>query len=222
MTHWPTPFAKLAHLITLLRLNLPALSGGSYTKMVSSRYANSKEPVDMEVMLLLHELEISVDGIFWEVVNQSPAVGEDFTGFSEQPKRLLFQLGWLNRNANLITKFPEHQQFDIHTRVADLVSDCEQKLGLSWRDEIGAPEAIKVALNRTPRYDEKATAKNPELVLVDAISAGPELNIQPSTIRKWASRGQVKRHGIDDRGRSLYSLHELAAKAQKVGNYDGK
>lgn len=52
------------------------------------------------------------------------------------------------------------------------------------------------------------------LWLADAYAAAQHLTLcgyptDPRTIRQWASRGVVQRHGRDERGRTLYDLAEL-------------
>lgn len=41
------------------------------------------------------------------------------------------------------------------------------------------------------------------------LSAGAA-TIRPTTIRDWASRGHLHRAGLDDRGRPLYALADVA------------
>lgn len=43
---------------------------------------------------------------------------------------------------------------------------------------------------------------------VDAIALALLLNVQPATIRQWARRGKLTRHGTDQQGRTLYSITE--------------
>jgi hypothetical protein len=49
--------------------------------------------------------------------------------------------------------------------------------------------------------------------LVDAYAAARQLRVKPSTIRSWATRGDITRRGRDARGRTLYSWAELCAAA---------
>ena len=35
------------------------------------------------------------------------------------------------------------------------------------------------------------------------------LGVNPGTLRSWASRGKVRRHGKDPQGRTLYDLDEV-------------
>lgn len=47
------------------------------------------------------------------------------------------------------------------------------------------------------------------LVLVDALAAEAATGIKAATIRVWAHRGHLTRHGRDQRGRTLYRLDEI-------------
>ena len=57
------------------------------------------------------------------------------------------------------------------------------------------------------------------MTLVDSVAAAFHASairgrrLAPGTIRAWASRGQVHRHGTDAAGRTLYSLAEILARA---------
>lgn len=42
--------------------------------------------------------------------------------------------------------------------------------------------------------------------LVDSQAAAVAAGVSPATVRSWARRGRIERHGLDDKGRTLYSL----------------
>jgi DNA-binding transcriptional MerR regulator len=46
-------------------------------------------------------------------------------------------------------------------------------------------------------------------VIVDTVAAAAAVDVPPSTIRTWASRGLLNRHGTDRRGRTLYDLQDV-------------
>lgn len=48
-------------------------------------------------------------------------------------------------------------------------------------------------------------------LLLDGPAVAAHLGIDPATLRKWASRGLVRRCGRDDRGRTLYDVDEVIA-----------
>lgn len=50
---------------------------------------------------------------------------------------------------------------------------------------------------------------------VDAIALGLLLGIEPATIRQWARRGKLQRHGKDKQGRTLYDIAEARQHAAK-------
>jgi len=45
-------------------------------------------------------------------------------------------------------------------------------------------------------------------VLIDGPALAQALGVSPALIRKWASRGKLRRRGQDARGRVLYDLAE--------------
>lgn len=54
--------------------------------------------------------------------------------------------------------------------------------------------------------------------LVDALALALLLDVKPATIRQWARRGKLQRHGKDPQGRTLYAIAEArqhAAEPQK-------
>lgn len=61
-------------------------------------------------------------------------------------------------------------------------------------------------------------------VHADAIALAAHLSrvyyriVPPSTIRSWASKGLLERHGKDDKGRTLYDRGEVVAVAERAWN----
>lgn len=49
--------------------------------------------------------------------------------------------------------------------------------------------------------------------LVDTSAAAVAAGVSPATVRSWARRGKIQRHGTDDKGRTLYGLREIYAAA---------
>lgn len=58
------------------------------------------------------------------------------------------------------------------------------------------------------------------MTLLDLYAAHAATGKSPATLRTWIHRGELARHGYDDRGRALVDLHEvqtlIAAKARPV------
>lgn len=51
----------------------------------------------------------------------------------------------------------------------------------------------------------------------NTIAAAFSIERAPGTIRSWASRGLLDRHGEDEQGRTLYNLYQVEAVAQAGG-----
>lgn len=52
---------------------------------------------------------------------------------------------------------------------------------------------------------------SPDPVLVDSAAAAVAAKVRPSTVRSWAKRGKLAKHGQDDKGRTLYNLADVYA-----------
>ena len=59
-------------------------------------------------------------------------------------------------------------------------------------------------------------SNDPQMVLVDSVSAAVAVDRPKSTIRGWAHAGHLTRKGEDARGRALYDLAEVYNVAQKL------
>ncbi len=46
------------------------------------------------------------------------------------------------------------------------------------------------------------------MTLADSQAIAIMPNVQPATIRSWAHRGRLQRHGKDQQGRTLYDIAE--------------
>ena len=52
-------------------------------------------------------------------------------------------------------------------------------------------------------------APGPRKVYVDAVAVSRAYGVPPPTVRTWAARGLIQRHGTDAKGRTLYDLDEV-------------
>lgn len=59
---------------------------------------------------------------------------------------------------------------------------------------------------------DTTTPATPPLLL-DAYAAELVTGVHPATIRWWAHKGLLTRHGTDAKGRTLYDLAEIEARA---------
>lgn len=57
----------------------------------------------------------------------------------------------------------------------------------------------------------------PGVILVDVYAIHAQTGVRPGTIRRWASEGRVRRYGMDERRRTLYSLDEVIGVAERLG-----
>ncbi|MCY4726722.1 hypothetical protein NYO98_10570 [Nocardioides sp. STR2] len=55
----------------------------------------------------------------------------------------------------------------------------------------------------------------PAPIHVDTMTAAVAVAVRPATIRSWANRGRIARHGQDHKGRTMYDLQEVMDAAQK-------
>jgi len=56
---------------------------------------------------------------------------------------------------------------------------------------------------------------------VDRIALATLLHRSPETIRTWTRRGYVRRVGVDERGRVLYSVGDAARQALRADKWLG-
>lgn len=52
-------------------------------------------------------------------------------------------------------------------------------------------------------------------IVLDGPAIARALGVHPGSIRRWASAGEITRRGTDARGRALYDLDEVQARATR-------
>jgi hypothetical protein len=191
-------YASLRASVTHLRLNLDY-----YPKSITrgSRVAGSRPPLNLDSVALLARVERTVDH-HWRALTGQPSPWV-------QPEKLVQQLGWLAAQATT-TDLPQTEAKRMYDKLRALNVAADAALG----DPIAAH-----ANNSTPAYAKpnlNAAKQRPALVVGQ--DAAEVFNIPPATIRTWAARGKIGRHGSDHKGRVLYDLNEIMAHTKNLAN----